>query len=48
MNLNRLKYFKYTYIIKNIKADEFSPLKGVFGNKTESKTFLIVVNECLG
>ena len=46
INLNRLKYFKYSYVIKNIRRTNLTS-KMVFCYKTEPKTFVTIPNAYL-
>ena len=45
-NLNSLKYFEYSYVIKDIRRTFFA-LKVFLTHKTESKTFVLIPNEYL-
>ena len=47
MNLSPLKHFKYGYVIKKYLTDQFRPSRGHFMNKTESKTIVVVANDCM-
>ena len=47
INLNSLKYFGYSYVTKSNRRINLTS-KGFSGYKTESKTFIIFPNECLG